>query len=149
MARIERRAWLAAAAIVATIPLTLLAGAALLTSTTRGRAEGLQKKLAPRIAAESLARRAEDLRRALRPVVQRRGASDVLEALAARLPVTAYLLSAEQGVDRRLTLSVNSADPDALAARPAEAPQLPGLEMIDQSPAPDGRMIVQYRTAPL
>jgi hypothetical protein len=145
IARNTRRAIVAALALVATIPFTTFAGARLLTSIANGRADVLEREVQPRIAANRRARQAELTRRALRPVAARPIASAAIEEVAAALPATAYLRSAEQAADRSLTLTIDAPDAATVEAAVAGVRAMRRPRIVDQTAGEDGRMIVVVR----
>jgi len=144
--QVERRAWLFAGLLVATIPVSTLAGGTLLRTINDDRAQMLQRDVAPKLAAERRARHAEDLRSALRPLVARPSVSETLDALAERLPPSVYVRSAGQGPDRTLSITIDTADLADVESSLAESPLFPGIALIDQTAGEDGRVLATYRT---
>lgn len=141
----ERRVWLVAAALIASIPLTTLAGATLLRSIEEARIASLQQQLAPLALAERKAARAEALRRALKPVLAAPAASETLEALALGMPETAYARQVAMSADGSLEFTVESKDPEALAHTLRNAPLLAPATIVETQPTSEGRAAVHYR----
>jgi hypothetical protein len=146
--RAERRAWAIAAMLILSIPLTTTVGAMALTASTRSRIEELQREAAPRLAADSEARRDEALRAALRPLTARPGVSTTIEDLAAKLPLTDHVKSIRQAGNGALEFTVETVNPDAALASLAQSRFLPNLYVSDVLPAGSGRLAATYRTSP-
>ena len=108
------RAWVVAALLIASIPLTTALGATILRATAESRIDMLEKSAGPRLREEARARRSEELRRGLRPLVGRPGVSATLEDVATRLAMTDHVVSLRQSGDRILDLTVEAADAEAV-----------------------------------
>lgn len=146
--RLDRRAWLAAGLLLASIPFTTWAAAEMLARQTDSRIEELREALAPRLVAERREARTEEVRKALRTVFDRPSATDSLESLALALPESDHARAAARGPDGRLRVVVDTGDPDALQAKFGEHPVLAGLEAADMTPAPaGGRLQMSFRSA--
>lgn len=141
-------AWVAAALLIASIPLTTALGATILRSSAESRAVMLEKSALPRLKEEARARRSEELRRGLRPLVGHPGVTATLEDLATRLPMTDHVVSVRQSGDRILDLTVQAADAEAVEAALKESPLLPHVTVADIAPASGGRFNVTLRTTP-
>jgi prepilin-type N-terminal cleavage/methylation domain-containing protein len=148
-ARANRRAWLVAALLIASIPLTTMAGAWLLTGMAEGRSESLRKELAPRLSAERRAEAEFQLRRGLSVVFEHPPATATIEGLAIGLPDTDHLLMAGRAGDGALQIAVDSADPDALQTGLSRAPISPRLDATEMVPLDGrpGRMRIELRGA--
>lgn len=146
--RAGARAWMVAALLIASIPLTTALGATMLRSSAENRIGILEKSAGPRLRDEARARRSEELRRGLRPLVGRPSVSATLEDLAARLPMTDHVVSIRQSGDRILDLTVEAADAEAVETALKGSPLLPHLAVSDVTPASGGRFNVALRTSP-
>jgi hypothetical protein len=147
--RANRMAIAAAAALLLSIPFTTVAGAWLMAGAAEDRAEGIGKKIAPRLAAERAAQREAEARRALAVVHGHPSATSVIEAMALGMPDTDYLRGAGVGPNGTLQASVDSADPEALKAALAKAPLTPRPEAAEVAPIEEkpGRVRVELRSA--
>jgi hypothetical protein len=146
--RAGTRAWIAAALLMASIPLTTALGATILRASAENRSEMLEKSAMPRLKEEARARRSEELRRGLRPLVGRPSVTATLEDLANRLPMSHHVVSVRQSGDRILDLTVQAADAEAVEAALKGSPLLPHVTVADIAPANGGRFNVTLRTAP-
>ncbi len=142
------RAWIVAALLIVSIPLTTTLGATLLRASAESRIGVLEKSATPRLRDEAQARRSEELRRGLRPLVGRPSVTATLEDLATRLPMSDHVVSVRQSGDRILDLTVEAADAEAVEAALKDSPLLPHLAVADVTPAAGGRFNVALRTTP-
>jgi hypothetical protein len=136
--------WGAAAALGALLaagPLLTLVGASMLAKRERNATVRLQAQLAPRLAAETVAREA---RTALANAAGRTAPGQVLEILAGALPADARLARVERTRDGGLELDVAGSDPDTLRAAIRRAPELAGMRNTSQRRT-DAAMIVSMR----
>jgi hypothetical protein len=146
--RADAKAWVTAALLIATIPLTTTLGAKVLQASAENRIETLARGAAPRLKAEAEVRRSEALRRDLRPLVARPSVTATLEELAARLPLTDYVKSLSQTGDRTLQFVIETADAEAAEAALKGSPVLPYVALTDILPAANGRVTATFRTSP-
>jgi hypothetical protein len=146
--RAGARSWIVAAVLIASIPLTTALGANMLRANAESRIGLLDKSAGPRLRDEAKARRSEELRRGLRPLVGRPGVTATLEDLATRLPMTDHVVSVRQSGDRILDLTVEAADAEAVEAALKGSPLLPNVSVSDINPASGGRFNVTLRTTP-
>jgi hypothetical protein len=146
--RIGGKAWAIAAVLIATIPLTTMLGATVLEASAQNRIEAIARQAGPRLKAEASARRAEALRRGLRPLFTRPSVSATVEELAARLPLTDHVKSVSQSGDRILQFVVETADAEAAEAALQGSRLLPRVAVADIVPAANGKLTVTYRTSP-
>jgi hypothetical protein len=142
------RTWIVAALLIASIPVTTAVGATILRSSAESRIEVLEKSATPRLRDEAQARRSEELRRGLRPLVGRPSVSATLEDLATRLPMSDHVVSVRQSGDRILDLTVEAADAEAVEEALKGSPLLPHVTVADINPAAGGRFNVALRTTP-
>jgi len=142
------RAWVVAALLIASIPLTTALGATMLRANAESRINLLEKSAGPRLRDEARARRSEELRRGLRPLVGRPSVSATLEDVATRLPMTDHVVSLRQSGDRILDLTVEAADAETVESALKGSPLLPHVSVADIAPASGGRFNVTLRTAP-
>jgi hypothetical protein len=142
------RPWIVAAILIASIPLTTALGATMLRSSAESRISVLEKSATPRLREESNARRSEELRRGLRPLVGRPSVSATLEDLATRLPMSDHVVSVRQSGERILDLTVEAAEAETVEAALKGSPLLPNLTVADIAPTSAGRFNVTLRTTP-
>ena len=145
---IGARSWVLTALLIATIPFTTLLGATILKASNDSRVEQLERGAEPRLRQEADARRAESLRRDLRPLFSRPGISATLEEVAARLPLTDHVKSIGQGNDRILILTVETVDAEAAEKALKGSRLLPHIAVTDISPTTAGKLAVTFRTSP-
>lgn len=145
----DRRAWLIAGCLVASVPLTTIVAAGIAEAQLEARIAELQSEASPRLEGAAAARRAEDLRRNLRLVLGRPTLTQTLEDLAIAVPATDHVRAAEHLPDRSIRFIVNSGNVDALEASLAESPLLRRASVEDMVPTSDGRMVARLRTPPL
>jgi hypothetical protein len=147
-AQMGMQAWIVAALLIASIPLTTTLGATMLQASAQNRIDMLEKSATPKLRAEARARRSEALRRGLRPLFGRPSVTATLEDLATRLPLTDHVVSVRQSGDRILELNVEAADAEAVEAALKGSPLLPRVAVADINPSPGGRLNVVLRTSP-
>ena len=147
-AGLTRKAWIAAALLILSVPVTTLIAAGLMTASLNSEAQSLEQELAPKIAAERQARQLAATRVALAPVAAVPLASDALEEVAVRLPETSYAETVAQGLDRSLHIVVKAADTKAATVALAASEQLPRISLADQTADASGRMVATFRSDP-
>lgn len=130
-----------ALALLASIPLTTLAGASLLQSAVEARTQVLGSEIAPRLAADREARAHQRLRRVLQPLLGRPTASTSLEMLAETLPSSTAVKSLGQGPNGHLLLIVETADGELTHAAVAASPAVLRASLVDLVPAGSDRFI--------
>lgn len=145
--RLNRRIAIASALLVASVPFTTLAAAKFLTGVTESRIAAVQRELSPRMAAERRAARSAEAAEALQRVFAYPSASETLEALALALPDTDHATAAAREPVGTLTVEVETADPEALAAQVGGNPLLGSLAASEPVPVPEkpGRSAVLLR----
>lgn len=142
----DRRAWLVAAGLIASIPFTTMAGAAMLSGIEESRSAALQRELAPLQKAERESAQSENLRRALKPLFETPSAIKAIEALAMVLPETAFVREATLA-SNGLSFTVETGDAEALAAAIAQTPLLASATLVDMIPAEENKVRAQYRAS--
>lgn len=147
-AGVGARSWALAAVLLASIPFTTSLGATMLRESNESRVEQLERGAEPRLRQEADARRAESLRRDLRPLFARPGISATLEEVAARLPLTDHVKNIGQGNDRILLLTIETPDAEAAEEALKGSRLLPHIAVTDISPTPTGKLAVTFRTSP-
>lgn len=139
--------WKVALLLVASVPVTTIAGAQLLAGIHGARADSVETQLKPRLAAEARIRREERLRRALSSVFAHEPATDLLEHIALALPDDSHALSIEREVGGALAIVTDTPDPQTVATALEEDPILPGFDMEDMEPSEGSeRMLVRFRS---
>lgn len=124
-----------AAGLVASLPLSIGIGAALLASLNASKVDALESEVRPKLSVERTLRQKEDLRQALAPVVALPTISMLLDDLAGRLPSSAYLKDVARDEAGAIRLRVVTRDPDAAQDALKGDPLLPGLHQVGQSPS--------------
>lgn len=144
-----RLAYMAAAALILSIPFTSLIGAAILKATAESRIAALEAEIGPKIEAERHWRSDEALRQALMPLARLPAASPALDDLSRRLPETVYAESIEQAPDRSLLLTLSTTDAQKTLADLSKASEFPHPSLVDETgSAQAGRTTATYRTSP-
>ncbi len=138
----------AAALMLATIPVTTIAVAELLTSLNIARAERLEQDLAPRLAKEKQSRQEEMVRRAAAPLYHIPSASNRLESLARHLPGSDWTVASTQSADGRFEFIADMADRDAAEAALQAAPVIRNFRPAEEIPTENLRARVRYEVRP-
>lgn len=137
-----------AAGLVASIPLSIGIGAALLASVNASKVDALERTVEPKLAVERQLKDKESLRQSLAPMLALPTISMLLDDLAGRLPTSAYLKEIERDVDGRIRFRAVSRDPDAAQAALKRDPLLPGLHQTGQTPSEQEGVDLIYEAGP-
>lgn len=140
----DRRAWVVALILLATIPLTTIMGANLFASSAERRIASLQAEIGPRLEIERKARQAEDMRRALRPVLAHPTVSETVEDLAARIPVSDHVKRVERTADRHVRFTLETANSEGVSQALADSNVLEAVELAELDPAEGGGFLASY-----
>ena len=138
----------AAALMLATIPVTTIAVAELLTSLNSARAERLEQDLAPRLAQEKQVRQEEMVRRAAAPLYHIPSAGNRLESLARYLPDSDWTVASSQSADGRFEFVADMADRDAAEAALQRAPIIGNIRPAEEFPTENLRARIRYEVRP-
>lgn len=143
--RRERLISIAAAALLASIPLTTVAAAGILTFFAESKVAALRQEVAPALAAEREAGRAERVRRALAVLFARPSATETLESLALAMPDSSAARTVERQADGMLRLEVETGDRAALEEGLARSPLLGDLHPAEILEEEGPRTSLVYR----
>lgn len=138
------RPWLIALAAFATIPLSVIGAAWVMTVIDETASAELERAVRPKLIAERRARDAERVRAGLSAIADQPSASALLNGLAASLPPSGYLKTIDRQADGSVTFIVDSAEPDGLANALSGNDLLPDLQVRDRSPVEDARAHVAF-----
>ena len=144
----DRKILAAAALMLATIPVTTIAIAELLTSLNIARAERLEQDLAPRLAQEKQLEQEEMVRRAAAPLYNIPSASNRLESLARYLPGSDWTVASSQSADRRFEFVADMTDREAAEAALQAAPLIRNIRPAEEIPTENLRTRVRYEVRP-
>lgn len=139
---------LAAALMLATIPVTTIAVAELLTSLNIARAERLEQNLVPRLAQEKQIRQEEMVRRAAAPLYNIPSASNRLESLARYLPGSDWTVASSQSADGRFEFVADMADREAAETALQTTPIIGNIRPVEEIPTENLRERVRYEVRP-
>lgn len=131
-------------AALASIPLTIIVGATILSYQADQRADGLQEKAREnrRIFRDATIR--EEQRQALMPLIASPGVAALLNDVTRNLPQTDWLRSFERHADGSIRFIVVTRDAESLDRALHEAKHLPGLHVVDDEPSGEGLVDVTY-----
>lgn len=146
--RRNRRIWTAAALLLLSVPGTTWLAASASTALAENRIESLRAEVEPKMRAERIAAREEQVRRALKTVFELPAATAAIEGLALGLPDTAFAVAAERRYDGAFSVETQTSDRAALESAMAEAPLLAGLDPAAELPGEDGRIRLSFRGRP-
>lgn len=135
---VKRIYWLSAALLMLVPGITIL-GADIVTATIDAEATEIEARIAPKLAANRDAQRAEIMRRRLSPVAQAPSVVLVLEEVARLLPETMFLLSATALSERRLILVVDAPEGKDIAEPLLASPAFRDVSILDEAPSELGR----------
>lgn len=144
----EQKILAAAALMLASIPVTTIAAAELLTSLNMARAERLEQDLAPRLAQEKQVRQEEMVRRAAAPLYHIPSASNRLESLARYLPGSDWTVASSQSADGQFAFVADMADREAAEAALQRAPIIGNFRPAEEIPTESLRARVRYEVRP-
>lgn len=130
----------------ASIPFTIILGAALLTAQAEARADALQENAKTNRLAMRNAALHEEQRQALMPLIATPGVATLLNELALTLPETDWLRSCERHADGSMAFIVVTRDPASLDTALRKMKSLPGLRVVDEEPTGEGLVDVSYET---
>jgi hypothetical protein len=135
-----------AALLLMTIPLTTLAGSAILTARAGWKAQALAQQIRDVRTAQRVASRMEERRRLLAPLYGQPGAATILNELARRLPHDDWLRVIRRKPNGALSFTVVTSDEPGLDTALRASALLPGVRVSDRSPDGDGNVEVTYIT---
>jgi hypothetical protein len=144
---LNRRAAMIVACLLLSIPFTTIAIAQLITALKQSSIELVERQVAPKLAAERRARDAEAVKASLRPLVSRPTITAFMAEIAARLPETDYLRSAEAGTGRRISFVVDTPKPGAVVQTLQSVHSIRDVRIDDQLPGENGHMLVSISAA--
>jgi len=144
----DKKILAAAALMLATIPVTTIAVAELLTSLNIARAERLEQDLGPKLAQEKQIRQEEMVRRAAAPLYHIPSASNRLESLARYLPDSDWTVASSQSADGRFEFVADMADRDAAEVALQAAPIIRNIRPAEEIPTENLRARVRYEVRP-
>ncbi len=139
----RQRMALICAALIASIPVTIWLGAAVLTNINAQQQEMLELRTAPKLAALRQARQTEKLRQAVAPLAATPVISSMLESLAETAPTSAHARAIEV-TSGALSLTFDSSDTAALDRALQTLKAIPGLRKRDEAPVSDSQSRVRY-----
>lgn len=143
----NRYRWMIVAALLLlSIPLTTLAGSAILTARAGWAAQALAAKVHDIRAAQHIAARMEERRRLLAPLYGQPGVAALLNELARRLPHDDWLQSIERKSNGALSFTVVTGDEAALDTALRGSKLLPGVRVSDRTPGGDDNVDITYIT---
>lgn len=144
---LNRRAAIIVACVLLSIPFTTIAIAQLTTALKQSSIELVQRQVAPKLAAERRARDAEAVKASLRPLASRPTITAMMAEVAARLPETDYLRSAEAGIGRRIVFVVDTPKSDAVIPALQRMQSIRDIRIEDQLPGDGGHILVSISAA--
>lgn len=133
------RIYALAAALILLIPIVTMFTADIMTSANNAEATQIETEIAPKLAANRQAQRAENMRRKLSPIAQTPSIILVIEEAARLLPETMWVRSAYSLSDRRVILVVDAPEGKDAAEPLLGSTVFRDASIIDEAPSDEGR----------
>lgn len=144
---IANRIYTLAAALILLIPIVTMFTADITTSANNTEAAQIETEIAPKLAANRQAQRAENMRRKLSPITQAPSIVLIMEEVAKLLPDTMWVRSAYALSDRRVILVVDGPERKDAAEPLSGSSLFRDASVIDEAPSEEGRADYQIELA--